>query len=388
MPLLVHRASLVDVRGTDSDGWVLVDGEVIIATGVGETWRSHPLLSEGAATDVERIDVDGAWLAPGFIDLHLHGGGGHAFDDGLAAIEAGLVSHRRHGTTRAVVSLVSAPVSRLTWLLIEVSDLAAVDPLVLGSHLEGPFLAPTRRGAHDLAVLTDPGSDGVEQLLAAAAGTLRQITIAPELPGALAAIDRFVEAGVVVAIGHTEADYRQSTAAFASGATVLTHAYNAMPGIGHRSPGPVLAAIDTADVVLELINDGEHVAAPVVALTLGAAPGRVAFVSDAMAAAAADDGDYLLGSQQVTVRDGVALLTGTDTLAGSTLSLDAAVRRAISDGVAPDVAIGAVTSAPARALGLRDRFGELSAGYAADLVVLDAGWQVQRVFAAGAEIPR
>lgn len=384
MPTLIHRANVLDARGSNSDGWIILDGDRIDSTGIGETWRSHAL-----ADRLDRVlDVAGNWVAPGFIDLHVHGGGGHAFDGGRAEIEAGLAVHRRHGTTRSLVSLVSDSLQELVWSLIEIADLTSYDPLVLGSHLEGPFLAAGRRGAHDPDALRDPDVESVELLLSSSAGTLGQITLAPELPGALAAIDRFVDAGVAVAVGHTEATYEQSRQAFDAGATILTHAFNAMPGIDHRAPGPVLAAADSAGVCLEVIFDGVHVAPPVIGSLLAMAPQRVAFVSDAMAAAGGGDGEYDLGGLQVSVANGVARLKGSDILAGSTLTLDVALRRAIEHGVAPDVAIGALTLTPATALGYQDRLGLLSPGFAADLVVLDPNWQVQRVFAAGAELPR
>jgi N-acetylglucosamine-6-phosphate deacetylase len=383
MSMLIHGAALLDARGTNSDGWIIAEGGLIAATGIGESWRDHELAS---TLDIV-IDANASWVVPGFIDLHVHGGGGHSFDRGRGDIEAGLAVHRRHGTTRSLVSLVSDSVQELVWSLIEIADLTSYDPLVLGSHLEGPFLARSRSGAHDPASLCDPDADAVELLLTSAAGTLGQITLAPELPGALAAIDRFVDAGVCVALGHTEASYEQARAAFDAGAGILTHAFNAMPGISHRAPGPVIAAADTAGVCLEIINDGEHVAAPVVSALMALAPQRVAFVSDAMAAAASADGDYNVGGLQVNVVHGVARLADSDTLAGSTLTLDAALRRAIANGIAPEAAIAALTMAPATALGLQEQFGVLAGGYAADFVILDQDWNIERVFAAGAEIP-
>jgi N-acetylglucosamine-6-phosphate deacetylase len=267
-----------------------------------------------------------------------------------------------------------------------VAELAGRDPLVLGSHLEGPYLSPNRCGAHDPAVLRAPRLDEVTALVDAAGGTLRQLTIAPELPGALDAIRQLTTKGVVAAVGHTEADYARTRSAFDAGATLLTHAYNGMPGIGHRAPGPVVAAFDDDRVCLEIINDGHHVDPRVVALTFATAPGRVALITDAMAATGAGDGDFRLGGQVVTVTDGVARLTGTGTLAGSTITLDVALRGAVQAGIPEPVAVAAATSVPAAALGLGHRLGRLSAGYAADLVLLDAGWQVVTVFADGAQL--
>ncbi|MFC5503058.1 N-acetylglucosamine-6-phosphate deacetylase [Lysinimonas soli] len=375
MTTLLHSAHRIDELGEVPDAWLLFDGPVIAAAGSG---------LHTAPTADERVDLAGARLVPGFIDLHGHGGGGHAYDDGGTALTAALAAHREHGTTRSVVSLVANPLGQLRDSLAEIAALVATDPLVLGSHLEGPFLAPDRRGAHSADFLRLPDPEAVESLLAAAAGTLRQVTIAPELPGALQAIDEIVEAGVVVAIGHTEADFDTTRAAFARGARMLTHAFNAMPGIHHRAPGPVLAAFADDRISIELILDGQHVHPEVARLAFDAAPGRVALITDAMAAAAAADGDYRLGSLNVTVHEGFAKLSGTSTIAGSTLTQDVALRLAIDEvGLPPATAVAALTAVPARALGLGHRFGLLKPGYAADAVALDAAGRVTRVWADG-----
>lgn len=376
MTLLLHSAHLTDERGETPDGWVLFEGDVIAAVGAGETPDA-----------AERVDLGGARLTPGFVDIHGHGGGGHSFDDGGEALAAALATHRALGTTRAVISLVTNPLASLRAKLAELAELASADPLVLGTHLEGPFLAPGRRGAHNADYLRDPDPIAVDELIEAAAGTLRQITIAPELPGADAAIDRLVAAGVTVAVGHTEADYETAARAFDRGAGILTHAYNAMNGIHHRAPGPIVAALSDPRVTLELVLDGYHVHEQVVALTLDEAPGRVAFVTDAMAAAGSADGDYRLGTLNVTVRDGLAVLSGTETIAGSTLTLDAALRRAVDVvGLPWPDAVAAVTSVPARAIGYGGSLGLLEPGYAADAVALDAAGEVTAVWGAGARI--
>jgi N-acetylglucosamine-6-phosphate deacetylase len=373
MSLLIHNARHVDAGGITDDAWVYSAGGRIEATGTGTTWRDDPARSSDPAV---RVDARGMTLTPGFVDLHAHGGAGRRFEDGLPAIEAALAHHRRHGTTRSVVSLASSDLDSLARSLADVAELAGRDPLVLGSHLEGPYLSPNRCGAHDPAVLRAPRLDEVTALVDAAGGTLRQLTIAPEL----------TTKGVVAAVGHTEADYARTRSAFDAGATLLTHAYNGMPGIGHRAPGPVVAAFDDDRVCLEIINDGHHVDPRVVALTFATAPGRVALITDAMAATGAGDGDFRLGGQVVTVTDGIARLTGTGTLAGSTITLDVALRGAVQAGIPEPVAVAAATSVPAAALGLGHRLGRLSAGYAADLVLLDAGWQVVTVFADGAQL--
>ncbi|MFJ4219732.1 N-acetylglucosamine-6-phosphate deacetylase [Curtobacterium luteum] len=372
---LVRSARVVDAAGTTADGWVLVDGDVIRAVGSGP---------DVPAAD-EVVDLGDAVLVPGFVDLHGHGGGGASYED--ESFAAALAVHRAHGTTRSVLSLVANPLDALVTSLDRVREVMASDPLVLGVHLEGPFLSPHNKGAHNAAFLLDPTPDAVDTLLGAGSGVVRQVTIAPELPGALDAIERFVAAGVTVAVGHTVCSYDQASAAFDAGATLLTHAYNAMPGIHHRAPGPIPAAVADDRVTLELILDGVHVHPSVASLLLDAASGRVALVTDAMGAAGAADGAYTLGSLAVTVEDGVALVAGTATIAGSTLTQDQALRNAVGlAGRALPDAVAALTAVPARALGLGDRFGRIAPGYAADLVALTPALEVTRVWGAGRPI--
>ncbi len=381
MPLLFENARLLDLDG-ERRGWLLIDDDTITATGAG----APP--DDDMVAGVERVDVGGAWLTPGFIDLHGHGGGGYAFDDGPKSIRTALATHRAHGTTRSVISLVANPLDTLTASLRMVAELAAQDPLILGSHLEGPYLAVRRRGAHAQEFLIPPDPEVDARLIDAAQGTLRQITIAPELPGALESIDRFTAAGTVVAIGHTEVDYETARQSFAHGARLLTHAFNAMPGIHHRDPGPLVAAFDDPNVAIELVADGIHVHPGVLEMTFRAAPERIVLVTDAMAAAGSADGFYSIGSLNVVVKDGRAVLNGTDTLAGSTLTLDVALRTAITAArVPPADAVAALTSTPARVLGLDDSLGRLAPGFAADLVVLDEEWNVDAVWARGERIP-
>lgn len=373
---ILHSARLVSGGLTVEDGWVLFSGDTIVGRGTGDSWRSHP------ADEV--VDVAGRLLTPGFIDLHCHGGGGASVEDGAAAISTLLDAHTAHGTTRTVLSLVSADLDVLEQRLGVIRSTAAEDPRVLGAHLEGPFLAEAFRGAHDPRTLRDPAPEAVERLLAAGSDALRQITIDPERPHALDAIERFASAGVTVAVGHTGADADAARAAFARGATLLTHAFNAMRGIHHRAPGPILAALDDPDVIVEAICDGVHLHPDVIRLLFDLAPGRVALVTDAMAAAGASDGEYQLGSMTVTVTEGVAHLSGSDVIAGSTLTQDVALRRAVQDArVGLEAAVSAVTETPAAALGLDSRLGRLDPGYAADAVILDDSLEVAAVFSAG-----
>jgi N-acetylglucosamine-6-phosphate deacetylase len=192
------------------------------------------------------------------------------------------------------------------------------------------------------------------------------------------------EAGVVVAVGHTAATFEQARAAIQAGATLLTHTFNGMPGVHHRAPGPVLAFVENPDGWLEVINDGVHVRPEVIRMLCRLAPGRVALVSDAMSAAGAGDGRYRIGNLDVDVAEGVARLTGEKSLAGSTLTLDVAVARAVQNvGLTPLAAIEAATVIPAQILGVDDRFGRLQPGYVADAVLFDMDWQVQGVWIDG-----
>lgn len=372
---LVRAARVVDAAGTTADGWVLVVGDTIHATGSGP---------EAPVAD-RVVDLGDAVLTPGFVDLHGHGGATEAYEDD--SFDRSLAMHRSHGTTRSVLSLVANPVPALAASLAHVRAVMATDPLVLGVHLEGPFLSPHNKGAHNESFLIEPTPAAVDALLEAGEGVIRQVTIAPELPGALDAVRRFVDAGVTVAVGHTVGTYDQARAAFDAGATILTHACNAMPGLHHRAPGPIGAAVSDDRVTLELILDAVHVH-PVVAETLfRATPGRVALITDAMGAAGAADGSYRLGSLDVTVTDGVAHVAGTETIAGSTLTQDVAFRNAVSlAGRTLPEAVAALTSVPAGALGLGDRLGRLAPGFAADMVALTPSLEVERVWGGGREL--
>lgn len=373
--LVIHSARLVDDGAIVDDAWVRIERGRIAARGVGDTWTPAEQVIDATA-----VAGPAAVLTPGFIDIHGHGGAGASFDDGVEAIRTARALHRQHGTTRAVVSLVTAALDDLALRVGEIADLMQTDADILGSHLEGPFLDPAHHGAHEPTLLRDPVGSDVARLLTAGRGTIRQVTIAPELPGGLDAIRLIVDSGAAAAVGHTSADAATAVAAFEAGASVLTHAFNAMPGIHHRAPGPVLAAAADHRVVLEAIADDVHLDPHVIKLVFDSAPGRVALITDAMAAAGSADGHYDLGAVSVTVKDGVARADDTGSIAGSTLTQDVALRRAIAAGVALPEAVQALTATPARAIGYGDRLGRLVDGFVGDAVLLDAQLRVVRVW--------
>ena len=284
----------------------------------------------------------------GYVDIHCHGGGGHAFGDSDAGTRAAFAAHRAHGTSSVIASLVALPLDDLQRATDVVRVAMSHEPGILGVHMEGPFLAPTRKGAHDPAALATPSTALVEEILDIVGDVLRMVTIAPELPGALDAIERFSRAGVVVAVGHTEADAALTTAAFERGAALVTHGFNAMRGITGREIGPVGAAIADPLACIELIADGLHVDPTLIRMVFAAAPGRVVLVTDAMAAAGSAPGRYRLGSLDVDVADGRAVIAGTEILAGSTLTLDTAVEVCVAAGVPRELAVQAASTTPAR----------------------------------------
>ena len=356
-------------------GWLRVEDGLVADIGRGDPPRPADLA------------LPGATIVPGFVDVHVHGGGGASFDGGDPEAAATAVRvHQAHGTTTVVASLVSAELEVLVRSARELGRLAD-DGLLAGVHLEGPWLSPRRAGAHEPAHLTDPKPADVERLLAATGEHLRMVTLAPELPGGLDAIRRLGAAGVVAAIGHTDATYDESRAALDAGATVGTHLFNAMRGLHHREPGPVAALVEHPDAYVELVADGVHVHPAMLRMVAAAKPHLTAFVTDAMAAAAADDGDYRLGALAVEVRDGVARLAGSHAIAGSTLTMSGALRYAVRVvEMSLHDAVRAATSTPATMLGL-DRVGPLRPGFHADLVVLDEDLEVLRVMRRGAWVP-
>jgi N-acetylglucosamine-6-phosphate deacetylase len=365
---LLAGGRVVTPDGVFTDAWVHVEGGVIASV-----TRSRP------AVDAPVHDLEGAWLLPGFLDLHMHGGGGHGVADSRNAMEGAVAFHRRHGTTATLVSLMTAPVNDLCEQLGWAADLTRRGPSarghVLGAHVEGPFLSPRRSGAQNPAHMIAPEAGVLDRLLTAAAGSLRVITLAPELDGALPLIAALNEQGVIVALGHSDAGYEEAVAAIRVGATHMTHLFNAMPPLHHRAPGLVGAALE-ADISCELINDGRHVHPAVVRLVARAISCPV-LVTDAIAATGVGDGTLMLGGQEVRVHAGEARLAGTASLAGSTLTMSEALRRAVRDsGLSIEQASAAASANPARVLGLQASFGTIAPRRRADLVVLDDDLQV------------
>jgi N-acetylglucosamine-6-phosphate deacetylase len=375
---------VVTSDGVLDDVVVAVESGRIAAIGVHE-------VSEGT----ERID---GWLVPGFIDTHVHGGGGSSYatadpDEARAA----LALHRRYGTTTTFASLVSADLDTLVRQISTLVPLVASGELA-GIHLEGPFLSEARCGAHDPRVLRAPDPESIERLLAAGEGAISMVTIAAELPGGLDAIERLSAAGVVAAVGHTDADHGLTAAALDAGATVATHLFNGMRGLHHRDPGPVPRLLSDSRVMVELICDGVHLYRDVVAMAVAAAgPSRVALVTDAMAAAGMGDGDFALGDRKVKVSGGVVKLVGDNgslgSIAGSTLTMSRAFAFVVAAGVPiPDAAAMASTT-PARrhelvagpfAGSLDEAVGEIRVRAPADLCVVDDRGILQRVMYRGA----
>jgi N-acetylglucosamine-6-phosphate deacetylase len=316
------------------------------------------------------------------VDIHVHGGGGATFTTGeVAQARTAVAFHRRHGTTTMLASLVTASTAVLRAAVDRLETLVT-EGLLAGVHLEGPYVSPARCGAQNPLYVRDPDIAELTGLLAS--GVVRMVTLAPERPGALDAISLLVHSGVIAAVGHTDATYEQTLAAIAAGASVATHLGNAMRPIHHREPGPMLALLDASGVVIEQIADGVHLHDGMLRHTVRAAGAdRVALITDAMAAAGMPDGEYELGGQAVTVADGVARLDGHGAIAGSTLTMDAALRRAVHSGVSIVEAARMAATTPARVLGLDAELGSLVPGLRADIAVLDSELRVTSVLRSG-----
>ncbi|MFF3740022.1 N-acetylglucosamine-6-phosphate deacetylase [Streptomyces sp. NPDC002566] len=366
---------------------VLTGARVVLPTGTvpdGSVTVVGTRISAAIPANAQFIDVKGHWLIPGFVDLHNHGGGGASFsgpaDDVLKAVH----THRLHGTTTLVASTVTDDMDSLARQAGLLSELAEQGDLA-GIHFEGPFISPCRKGAHSERLLRDPHPAEVRKLVDAARGQAKMVTLATELPGGIDSVRLLRDHGVIAAVGHTDATYEQTVEAIEAGATVATHLFNAMPVLGHRSPGPIAALLADERVTVELINDGVHLHPAALELAFRhAGPHRVAFITDAMDAAGFGDGRYDLGPLAVDVVDGVARLVEGGSIAGSTLTQDRAFKRAVTvDRIPVEDAVTALSATPARLLGMADTVGSLEPGKDADLVVLDENFDLKGVMRKG-----
>ncbi len=340
-----------------------------------------------AAVTLEQVDGDaGPYIAPGFVDVHVHGWGGHDAMGDTAALDGMARALLRRGVTSFLPTAVTAPLDDLaafadrvrTWMPAAPDD--GAEPL--GFNLEGPFLAAARRGAHVERYLRDPAGAPRDTLEPLVEG-LRLLTVAPELPGATDLIGWLHRQGVAVSIGHSAAGADEVWNAYAAGARSTTHLFNAMTGVDHRSPGVAVAALLDDDAYVELIADGIHVHPAIWPLITRLKPReRLLLVSDALAVAGTPQGRGRIGELEIEVVDGRATLAGTDTLAGSVIALDAAVRNLAAAGVPLPDAVAAATSNPLDLLGVTDR-GRLAEGQRADLVELDEDLTVRRVMRGG-----
>ncbi len=319
--------------------------------------------------------------APGFVDLQVNGFGGIDFldvaEDGYTRAGEALLET---GVTAYQPTFITAAEDRLVEALRAVPRDSGYGPRILGAHLEGPFISPLRLGVHPLDARLDPDLALTQRLLDA--GPVTQMTLAPELPGALDLVRFLRLKHVVVSCGHSDAGATAAHAAFDQGSTTVTHLFNAMRPLGHRDPGIVGVALARQDVVVQIIVDGVHLAPEVVKVIWAAAAGRVALVTDAIAAAGVSDGTFELGKVRIDVRDGVARRAADGVLAGSVLTMIDAVRKLHAAGVPLERTLEAASAVPARVLGLTD-IGRIERNARADLVVLGDGLEIERVLVGG-----
>ena len=355
-------------------GWVLVRDGIFADLGFGQ--------APSSLTDDEIVDATDCLVLPGLVDIHCHGGGGHSFDLGIDSARAAAAFHAQAGSTSVMASLGTTTPARLLDQVEALGPLVA-QGVVLGLHLEGPFLSAARRGGHPEELLRAPDRKEVAEVLQAALGRVSMVTIAPELDGALEVIEQCTGAGVTVALGHTDASAGQTRAGIDAGATVATHLFNGMRPIHHREGGPAVALMDDDRVSCELICDGHHVSAEVCSLAFRAlGRDRLILITDACTAAGMPDGSYVLGTETIVLSGGEVRTADGRSLCGSALTLIEAVRLATSWGLPLVDAVRAASLNPARALGLVDR-GSLSEGTRADIVITDQALGVRRVMRGG-----
>ncbi len=324
-------------------------------------------------------DLGDVTLVPGFVDMHVHGGGSYSFSDGPEAASAAADFHLAHGTTSLLASLASASLNDLSAQAQALRPLVRVGVLS-GIHLEGPFLNEVRRGAHNPSLLRNPETDWLQENVT---DEVKMVTLAPELPGGLDAVHFIVESGAIAALGHSDATYEQARVAIDAGVRVATHLFNGMRPVHHREPAAVVALIRDPRVTVELICDGVHLHPALIASVFDSVgQDRVALVTDAIAATGMSNGVHELAGSQIRVTDGIAKLLDGSSLAGSTLTMDVALRNAVASGVNFVDAVRASSTNGAQRLGLVDR-GEIANGKRADLVALDSELQVVAVMHGG-----
>ena len=362
-----------------SNAKVFIDGRFVI----GGVDFEKDILDVGPQV-MGGMDARGAYLIPGLIDIHTHGGMGEDASDGKPE---GLVTMSRYYAAQGVTSwcpttmTLKEPELTKAMAAIKGFERPADGAKVAGIHLEGPFVSRKKCGAQNPENLHAPDADMFRRLNEASGGLVRLITMAPEEPGALPFI-REVSKTCTVSLGHTTADYDTARAAYAAGASHATHLFNAMPPLNHREPGVVPAALD-AGATVELITDGFHIHPAVIRLVHRLFGEKLVLISDSLRCAGMPDGDYELGGQPITLTGGVARLTGTTTLAGSSIHLMEGLRRAVSFGVPLEAAVLAATLTPARVIRQDHRIGSLAPGHAADFVLLDKDLQVKAVYIDG-----
>jgi N-acetylglucosamine-6-phosphate deacetylase len=380
---LIHSGRALTPTSEVTDAGILMRDGVIEAIGP----RSGMTLPTGA----EEIRATDKTAIPGFLDVHIHGAGGHDVMEGNAtALRAITRKLSEYGTTSLVATTVTAStdetlraVEGIAGYIARQHETNEPRAEILGIHFEGPFISKQRRGVHPAEWIQLPSAETLGRLLKAAAGNARILTIAPEVLGAAPCIDAAREAGLVVSMGHTDATYEQARAAMARGVRSATHVYNAMRPFTHRDPGVIGAVLTSPDINAELIADGVHVEEAAMKLLLmakGAA--HVTLVSDGLSATGMPDGKYMLGGFEVTVSGGVCR-NAEGTLAGSTLTLDRALRNIVALGTSLPDAVRMLTLNPATLLGIEFKKGSLRVGADADILLLDEGLHVTNVWARG-----
>jgi len=330
------------------------------------------------------VDAQGAYLVPGFVDIHTHGAMGEDFSDGKPeGLQPMADYYAAHGVTSFLATTMTLREEVLAPAMHSLRDFRyAGGAKCAGIHLEGPFLSFAKRGAQAAENLHLPDAALFDRLNEASGGKVKLVTVACEEEGGMDFI-RHVSRQCTVSLGHTVCTYEQAMEAFAHGASHATHLFNGMEGLHHRKPGIVAAAHD-AGASVELICDGLHIHPAVIRLVHALYGDKLNLISDSLRCAGMPDGDYTLGGQPITVKGGKACLSGTDTLAGSSISLLDAVRNVVRFGLSLPDALYAASTAPAEAAGLKD-VGSIQAGKAADLLLLDRDLNLLAVYVDGAK---